>query len=1185
MSFVHLHTHTHFSIGDGVPSPQQLSDAAKNNLDAIALTDFMNLYGAVPFQSHCLKNDEKANTGSTHSIIGSEVTISVKGSHHSNHCDLWNLVLLVENDIGYTNLSYLLSNSVLIKDKSHDIDYELLKSHSEGLIALTCGLRGPLGFHRANPQKSKEVLMELLNCFGVDNIFVELQDFGLPYQDELNQYSKCLAKELGIATVVTNDVRYLKRTDAPVLEVLRSINNKEIFDVRVQGVTTDQQYLKSEAEMKEMFPHDLEAIEQTVEIANRCQFQLSSPPPYHLPSIELPYTNCKHSKNTERLLQIFPPSFAVATNYDEPHDIDSYFQWLCVNGLKARLASYVDSDFSDGTIDDYERRLEYEIQVISSMGFIVYMMVVAEFIQWAKSNAIPTGPARGSSAGSLVAWALSITDVDPLKYGLIFERFLNPNRNDMPDIDVDFSKSQRERVIQHLKDKYGADQVSQIISYGMLQAKSALIDTKRILGMPGFADKDIQKYLKLSMIDEETDPQKVEKIENGTKKKVEALHDLVGYGAFEQSLVYSPQQKRLFQTASVIEGKVRQTGIHAGGVIIANKPLHEYSPLNHTEEVTSIQFDKKYSEDIGLVKFDLLGLETLDVIQDTLKNILKNNNLYIDTSSISLDCSQTFQLLQNADTTGIFQLESPGMRGLLNRICPTTIAEIADLLALYRPGPINSGMLKDYVDVRNGGPVKYQQEPLYSILKPTNGALIFQEQILEIAHKMGGLSLADADQFRRAISKKDLEKMQKYKDRFIEGSVEKGISSELANQIFEDIEKFAEYGFNKSHAVSYSLIAYQTAWLKTHYRTEYMASYLSSKIGDKSMPDICAELQHSICTDEKIELQSPSVNGPEWFVSIDKNTIQFGLQAIKSLRSVAIQEILQKQMGGYKSFSDFMDRVDLTKVQKGDIQRLIKAGAFDWTQDTRKAMLKALVEYDSFKKAKACYNPSQLQLFQGNKPTLHPLKLTEMSVEQYCNDEKATLGVHLTKHPLSSFDYYRKSLPRLSDIRKESKDMGSGFIFVGMCSEYTYREQYEKGYCYLDDETGSIKIKVSSFNHSRFGNVLKAKTPLLIHATETVYDGSRYFSLKEARSLLKQQSDEYLELRVRFSCSEVTQDMLNHLDVILKEHPGDQTVILELVTSESNRPAVNLERKVQISQQLRQKVLSELQAYAWIRYK
>lgn len=484
------------------------------------------------------------------------------------------------------------------------------------------------------------------------------------------------------------------------------------------------------------------------------------------------------------------------------------------------------------------------------------------------------------------------------------------------------------------------------------------------------------------------------------------------------------------------------------------------------------------------------------------------------------------------------------MRHLLNRICPTTILEVADLLALYRPGPIQAGMLKDYVDVRNGGAVKYQQEPLCSILNPTNGALVFQEQILEIAHKMGGLSLADADQFRRAISKKEATKMQKYKDRFIEGSIAKGHSSELAKQIFEDIEKFAEYGFNKCHAVSYSLIAYQTAWLKTHYRTEYMASYLSSKIGDRSMPDICAELQHPVRTDEKIELQSPSVNGPEWFDSVEKNTIQFGLQAIKSLRDVAIQEVLCKQNGGYKSFADFMDRVDLTKVQKGDIERLVKAGAFDWTQDTRKSMLMAMAEYGSFKKVKDCYNPLQFELFPGSKPTLKPSRLTEMSVEQYCNDEKATIGVHLTKHPLSSFDHYRKNLPRLAEIRKESKDMGSGFIFVGMCSEYTYREQYEKGYCYLNDETGSIKIKVSSLNHSRFGNVLKAKTPLLIHATETVYDGSRYFSLKEARSLLKQQSDEYLELRVRVSCSEVTQDMLNHLDEILKEHPGDQTVIL-----------------------------------------
>ena len=872
--FVHLHVHTEYSLLDGASRIDNLVKKAKElNMPAIAITDHGSMYGVIDFYKSAKKHGIKP-------IIGCEVYIAPKSRHEKSAVEgesSYHLILLAENQQGYQNLIALVSKAYsegfYYKPR---VDKELLRQHNEGLICLSACIAGeiPQYLLKGNKEKAENVVQEYIDIFGKDNFFIEIQDHGLPEQKSTNPILAEFAQKYQIGLVATNDLHYINKDDSEFHDVLLCIQTgKTVDDEYRMRFPNNQFYLKSPDEMKLLFGKYQEALSNTVKIAQRCNVEFVFGH-LHLPEFPMP----------------------------EGKTDNEYLCQLCQERIFKRFKE------DNNEIRD---RLNFELNVIAKMGYASYFLIVWDFINYAKENNIAVGPGRGSAAGSIVAYLLGITNIDPLKYGLLFERFLNPERVTMPDIDIDFCYVKRAKVIEYVAKRYGDDHVAQIITFGTMAAKAAIRDVGRALNMPY---SDVDKVAK--MISNELGIT----IDKALKNNQE-LSD-----AYESD----GNVKKLVDLARQVEGLPRHASTHAAGVVIAKNPLNTYVPLqnNANDGFLITQYDKDRVEELGLLKMDLLGLRTLTVISDALELIKQNNGISIDIDEIDLNDVKTGEMLAVGDTAGVFQMESTGMTALVKELKPECFADLIPLVALYRPGPLGSGMVADFIDGRHKRKVVSYLHPLLEpILEDTFGVILYQEQVMQIASVLGGFSLGQADLLRRAMGKKKHDVLEAQKETFLEGAMAKGLDKKLAEEIFELMAHFADYGFNKSHSAAYALVAYQTAYLKAHYPQEFMAAMLSSVMGTNDKIGFYIER----CKYMGIDVLPPDVNASLASFSVDENAIRFGLAAVKNVGENAIVNLInaRQDKGAFTSLVDFCTKVDMRVVNKRVIESLIKCGAFD----------------------------------------------------------------------------------------------------------------------------------------------------------------------------------------------------------------------------------------------------------------
>lgn len=1007
--FVHLHVHSEYSLLDGAARLEELVEAAASlGMPALALTDHGVMYGVVDFY-------KAAKARGIKPILGCEVYVAPRSRfdrepHRDNF--QYHLVLLAENEVGYRNLMALVSAAYLegfyYKPR---VDKELMARHREGLIALSSCLAGEIPTLLLNDQEEKafEVASWYREVFGPSGFFLELQDQGLPGQSKVNAGLINLARKLGIALVATNDVHYVRRDQARLQDVLLCIQTgKTLQEEQRLRFITPEFYLKSRAEMEELFGEVPEALDNTLEIAERCSFDFEFGrlhlPEYRMPPGETP---------------------------------SSYLRRLCYEGLKKR--------YSPPTREARER-LEHELNIIERMGYQGYFLIVWDLVNFARKRGIPVGPGRGSAAGSLVAYCLGITNIDPLRYNLLFERFLNPERVSMPDIDIDFCFERRDEVIEYVRQKYGEDHVAQIITFGTMAARAAVRDVGRVLGWPV---AEVDRIAKLVPAE----------LGITLDRALEVSPEL--RGLYQNS----SRVRELLDTARAVEGLPRHASIHAAGLVITPEPLVHYIPLQKTGDAITTQFPMQTVEELGLLKMDLLGLRTLTVIGHTVE-MLRKQGKEIDIDNLPLDDRKTYELLSTGESTGIFQLESSGMRSLLRSLKPERMEDIIALVALYRPGPLGSGMVEDFIQRKHGlVPVTYPHPDLEPVLKETYGVILYQEQVMQIAHLMAGYTLGQADELRRAMGKKKPEEMARHRNQFIEGATKKGYDPGLAAHIFDLMEYFAGYGFNKSHSAAYALVAYQTAYLKAHHPVEFMAALLSSV--SQHLEKVAPYLEE--CRRLGIEVLPPDINESGVDFSVGDGHIRFGLAAIKNVGRAAVEAILAaREAGGpFTSLADFCRRVDLQVVNRRVLESLIRCGAFDSLGKGRKPLLEALDAcIEAASQAQSDRKKGQVSLLDMVGATLEdpPLpEVPEFSQEEILAMEKELLGFYLSGHPLEP---YAKSLHRLTTHTlarltelADGTPVVVGGVLVGFRKVITRRGE-PMAYLVLEDFGGQVEVLV-----------------------------------------------------------------------------------------------------------------------------
>ncbi len=960
--FVHLHCHTDYSLLDGACDIKKLmSVVERQEMPAIAMTDHGNLFGAVEFYN------EAANHG-IHPVIGCEVYVSQQGHKTRSESDRYNhLLLLCENQEGYKNLIKLVSTGYLegfyYKPR---VDKDLLARHSKGLIAMSACLRGDINekLLADGYGDAKRLANEYTDLFGKSNFFLEMQDHGLDQDKTVLPQIRRMSAETGIPLVVTNDAHYLTRDDVRAHEILLCIQTgKTMSDPNRMRFSTPDFYVKTRAEMLALFPEVEDALDRTWDIAQRCEVKL------------------------EKVTDPFP-------RFDVPqgHSTDTYFEWVAREGFekrRPRLEALRKQGRLKHDLPEYVARLESEIQMIQQMQFSGYFLIVWDFIRFAKLKGVPVGPGRGSAAGSLVAYAMEITDIDPFEYGLLFERFLNPERISMPDIDIDFCTKGRGEVIQYVTEKYGREQVAQIITFGTLAAKAAIKDVGRVLDM-SFAE--------------------VDRISKAVPRQLNIkLKDALQDAELKELASKEPRVREVLDIGLRLEGVARNAGMHAAGVVISSVPLTELVPLfvtNKDEIVT--QYDMLGLEKLGLLKMDFLGLTTLTIIDQAVKLIEKYRGEKIVPEDLPPDDPETYEkIFSTGLTSGVFQFESAGMKDILRRYRPNRIEDLCALNALYRPGPIQGGMIPDFIDRKHGRKaIGYDLPELKEILEETYGVILYQEQVIQISNRLAGYSLGEADVLRRAMGKKDAREMAMQRERFIQGASERGYPPKKIAKIFDLMQQFAGYGFNKSHSAAYAYLAYVTAYLKTHYSVEFMSALLTSEAGntDKIVKYI------NECREMDMPVLPPDVNHSDCDFTPAGNSIRFGLGAVKNVGAGAVEAIVEARNAGgpFTSIYNFCERVNLGGLNRRVMESLIKAGAFDSTGANRAQLTEALDRaLESGLRVSRDRAMGQHGLFAGDggdQKAEHPLaKLQDWTIEQKLAGEREVLGIYVSGHPLDRF--------------------------------------------------------------------------------------------------------------------------------------------------------------------------------------
>lgn len=1115
--FVHLHVHSQYSLLDGAIRFEDLFDRAKRyGMKAVALTDHGNMSGTIEFYQKAIAHGIKP-------IVGCEVYVA-PGSRFDKKATEggegnYHLTLLVRNRTGYYNLLKLVSLAWLegfyYKPR---VDKELLARHQEGLIALSGCLKGEVAFHaaRGDMKRAMEVAQRYVEIYGRDRFYIEIQRNGVENQTLINERLKEVARSLHLPLVATNDCHYLDRKDAKAHEVLLCLQTgKTLQDESRLRFASEEFHFKSAEAMKDLFRDEPDAIANTVAIADQCNLEIRFDEK-HIPKITIP----------------------------SGETAESYLERLAREGLRERLLRHRGTpDFLEREAR-YQARLEEELRVIQSMGYAGYFLIVYDFIRYARSQGIPVGPGRGSAAGSLVAYSLRITDLDPIEYDLIFERFLNPGRkSSMPDVDVDFCMEGREDVIRYVAEKYGKENVAQIITFGKMQAKAVIRDVGRVLGIPyGEVDR-IAKLI----------PNKLD---------ITLEQALQQEPRLKEAIARDPQIASLFEIARSLEGLARHASTHAAGVVIANRPLMEYLPLQRGQDgEVMTQYAMKQVEAIGLVKFDFLGLKTLTLLDHAIKLIEKNRGIRVELSEIPLDDPEVYSLLGGGSNLGIFQLESSGMRDLLVKLKPQSFKDIIALVALYRPGPLDSGMVGEFIKRRHGQEaIRYEVPALEGILKDTYGVIVYQEQVMRIASTLAQFSLEDADNLRRAMAKKDAAEMERQKAKFLEGAKRNRIPPKKAEKIFEQMETFGRYGFNKSHSAAYALLAYQTAYLKTHFPVEFMAALLTSEAqnADKIVKYI------SECREMGIEVLPPHINESFKGFSVVEDRIRFGLAAVKNVGDAAIEAILTEREGGgpFSSLFEFCERVDLRKVNRRVIESLIKCGAFDYSGAYRSQMLTALDEVLSECQAlQRRKEESQLSMFmprRGEGKFRYP-EIEEFPERQLIAFEKETVGFYISRHPLSRYEAVIRKSGAEDSTTLPHLEHGAEVKVAGLVSglkEITTKKGERMAFLTLEDRRGFVEVILFPEVFKASQEIVRSGEPLLVRGILDVSEDQCKVKAQELQVLEEPATSEDSPLHVKIPFSTMTPSSIAQLKEIVTAHPGSRPIILHLINGGKGETAI-----------------------------
>ena len=1113
--FVHLHVHSEYSLLDGANKCDALASAACDmGMDSVAITDHGVMYGCVEFYNKCRSKEIKP-------ILGCEVYVDPNGYTCREGKNQYHLILLAENEEGYHNLMKIVSvantDGFYYKPR---IDHELLAKHSKGLIGASACLGGELPslIMRGDNEGAISRAGLYRDILGEENFFLEIQHNSIPEQAIVNKRLIEIARKENYQLIATNDVHYMRRSDAEWHDILLCVQtNSNVDDPNRYRFRGNDYYFRSPQEMWDLFGSEVpDCLTNTQNIADRCDVKLQMGH-YYLPEFPLP----------------------------EGETLESYLRRTAETGLKQRLKS-------EYPPENYMKRLYYELEVIEQMGFPGYFCIVADIISAAKQRGIPIGPGRGSAAGSVVAWSLGITDLDPIKYNLLFERFLNPERISMPDIDTDVSDKRRDELIEYIVRKYGSDRVAQIITFDRMKSKGAITDVGRALGM---TVPDVRRVTKLIP----------DSLKSGITNISEALAGVPDLKAIYDT---EPAVRKLLDISAHIEGISRHCSQHAAGVVITPKPIIEMVPVRKFGESQIVtQYSMEPVEKLGLVKMDFLGLRTLSVIEGALENIRANGKGTIDLEDVPMDDHKTFEMLQHGDTLGVFQLESSGMTALVVRMKPDCFEDLIALVALYRPGPLESGMADQYVKCKHKEePVHFLHPALAESMKETYGVILYQEQVMQSASALAGYSLGEADLLRRAMGKKKAEVMAEQREKFIKGAVKNNVELKKAEEIYDIIEKFAGYGFNKSHSAAYALISYRTAWLKANYGPEFLAAYLSSIVGSKM--SVLGQYIRSV-REAGFSVLPPDINESKEDFSASGDIIRLGLSAIAKVGQSAVRNIIESREneGAFQSFWDFFQKIDTRVVNRGVIENLIKSGAFDSLEENRAKLLNALpafLEYAS----KRCSDSNQCSLFDNvDDAVLDPVmeECEDFTVREKLDFEKESMGLYISGHPYDNYyplirNYINCTFSDLLLWQSANQPV----ISAGLLT--SYKERYTKkgdpmGVLDFEDSESTIEAVIFPKQWNKYKPLLKI--------------GSLYFikgQLKQDRglSILADEiitEEDYKSLLTPHVTITIEADGLGEafygdLCKLLRKYPGNHEVLLKLINSEQT--VVSLLRSVKV---------------------